>query len=156
MTALRAPTDPDPKADEGSHQFSYALYPHAGGWEDASTVLRGYEFNTPMIIVQTGQHHGQLPSSYSFLQLRQPNVVVSTLKKCEDDNSLVLRIYETAGRATGAHLQFPHPLVRAEETDLIEWNQKPISGGDLKEGALNISLKPFEIKTLKLSIGKEQ
>jgi alpha-mannosidase len=156
MTALRAPTDPDPKADEGKHQFSYALCPHARSWEDGSTVRRGYEFNTPMIIVQTDQHHGQLPSSYSFLQLSQPNVVVSTLKKCEDDNGLILRFYETAGKATQAHLQFPQPIVRAGEMDLIEWSEQPISSTDLKEGALNVSLKPFEIKTLKLLLGKEQ
>ena len=38
ITLLTGPTDPDPDADTGSQQFSYALYPHAGTWEDAQTV----------------------------------------------------------------------------------------------------------------------
>ena len=38
ISLLRSPTEPDPEADRGHHHFSYALYPHAGGWQQALTV----------------------------------------------------------------------------------------------------------------------
>jgi alpha-mannosidase len=156
MTALRSPTDPDPKADEGRHEFSYALYPHAGSWEEGRTVLRGYEFNTPMVTQLTDQHHGVLPATYSFIETDDPNVVLSTLKKCEDDGSFILRFYETVGRGGATRLKFWQPVVGAAETNLIEWDENPIVDVAPGAGVLNVRLKPYEIKTLKLSLGKEQ
>ncbi len=34
ISLLRAPRSPDPEADIGRHAFTYALLPHAGGWQD--------------------------------------------------------------------------------------------------------------------------
>jgi len=156
MTALRSPTDPDPKADEGQHEFSYALYPHAGSWEEGRTVLRGYEFNTPMVTLLADPHHGVLPATYSFIQTEDPNVVLSTLKKCEDDGSFILRFYETVGRGSATRLKFWQPVVSAAETNLIEWDENPIVDLAPRASVLNVGLRPYEIKTLKLSLGKEQ
>ena len=156
MTLLRSSTDPDPKADEGRHEFSYSLYPHGGGWETAGTALRAYEFNTPMVVIPTDQHHGQYTPSHSFFTIRPSTVVLTALKKCEDDGSLILRFFETTGKATQAQILFPHPIVNAAETDLIEWNEQRFVTEGLKEGAIQLSLKPFEIRTLKLRLGSEQ
>ena len=41
LTLLRSPTWPDAEADRGRQQFTYAIYPHAGGWKGAQTVRRG-------------------------------------------------------------------------------------------------------------------
>ncbi|MDX6636581.1 MAG: alpha-mannosidase, partial [Solirubrobacterales bacterium] len=38
ISLLRAPTDPDPDADQGSHELTYALVPHSGGWQEAGVV----------------------------------------------------------------------------------------------------------------------
>jgi len=156
MTLLRSSTDPDPKADEGRHEFSYSLYPHGGGWEAAGTVLRGYEFNTPMVAIPTDQHHGQYRPSHAFFTIKPSTVVLTALKKCEDDGSLILRVYETTGKPTQAQILFPHPVVSAAETDLIEWDERRFVTEGLKEGAIQLSLKPFEIRTLKLRLGSEQ
>src|SRR5262249_13023074 len=45
LSVLRAPTWPDPHADEGVHRFTYALYPHAGGWREGGTLQRAHELN---------------------------------------------------------------------------------------------------------------
>jgi alpha-mannosidase len=39
-----------------------------------------------------------------FLSIDSPNVVVSDVKQAEDGNDLIIRCYETAGRATRASL----------------------------------------------------
>jgi len=155
MTALRSPTDPDPKADAGRHEFSYALYPHAGNWEDGQTVLRGCEFNAPFVFRVADQHHGELPSTASFLEVNKPTVVVSAIKKCEDDNSLVVRLYQAVEMPVHVQLKCYRPIVNPVETDLVEWEARPIAPGDRREGAVTIRLKPFELKTLKFSLGKE-
>jgi alpha-mannosidase len=35
LSLLRSPEWPDPHADEGHHDFTYSMYPHAGGWREA-------------------------------------------------------------------------------------------------------------------------
>ncbi len=52
LTLLRSPNWPDPTADRGYHEFTYAIYPHSGSWQAAETVKRGYEFNSPLQALQ--------------------------------------------------------------------------------------------------------
>ena len=107
LSLLRSPEWPDPHADEGHHEFTYSLYPHAGSWRDAQTVRRGYELNYKMIAVQPHKHEGKLPSEHSFVGVESDNVVLTAIKKSEDDDSLILRFYEWAGKAADVKLHLP-------------------------------------------------
>ena len=66
LSLLRSPEWPDPHADEGHHEFTYSLYPHAGNWRDAQTVRRGYELNYRLIAIRSHKHEGTLPSRTFF------------------------------------------------------------------------------------------
>lgn len=156
MTALRSPTDPDPKADEGGHEFRYALCAHAGGWRQGQAVRRGYEFNAPLIAYQSTQHRGTLPSSFSFVQVDNPDLVLSAMKKAEDDNDLVVRIYEASGQPTRGTISFWQSIHRAGETNLIEWHPCPVDIRNIVSRDLVLDWKPTETKTLKLSLGRPQ
>lgn len=48
LSLLRAPTAPDPDADQGMHHFSFAIYPHAGTFAQSDVADVAYAFNTPM------------------------------------------------------------------------------------------------------------
>src|SRR5256885_17260938 len=48
MSLLRAPKSLDPEADMGTHEFAYALMPHAGGWREAGVVAEALRFNVPV------------------------------------------------------------------------------------------------------------
>lgn len=74
LSLLRSPEWPDPHADEGHHEFTYALYPHAGTWREAGTVRRGYELNSRLMVVPTGNHLGSLASEHSFIQVQADDV----------------------------------------------------------------------------------
>ena len=154
MTVLRSPTDPDPKADEGFHEFRYALYAHAGSPQDGGTVRRGFEFNTPLISILTDQHPGNLPPAFSFIKTDNSDVVISTLKKAEDDDDLILRLYEAAGRISQTKINLWRSVTDVKETDLMEWNPRPMVPGNSNANILDLALKPTEIKTLKFSLGK--
>ncbi|MFP4120591.1 MAG: alpha-mannosidase [Coleofasciculus sp.] len=52
LTLLKSPMWPHPDADRGIHHFTYALYPHAGTWQAAKTVQRGYELNFPLQVIR--------------------------------------------------------------------------------------------------------
>ena len=48
LTLLRSSKWPDPTADRGYHEFTYAIYPHSGTWQAAQTVRKGLELNSSL------------------------------------------------------------------------------------------------------------
>jgi alpha-mannosidase len=153
LSLLRSPEWPDPHADEGEHEFTYSLYPHGGTWREAQTVLRGYELNYPLFSRQTESHAGKLPTSDSFVQVEPDNVVLTAVKKAEDDNALILRFYEWAAREGDVTLHVPSGAQSASETDLME---RPITDLAVKQGTVVIHTKPYEIKTVKVNFVRQQ
>ena len=147
LSLLRSPEWPDPHADEGHHEFTYSLYPHAGSWRDAQTVRRGYELNYKLIAVQSQKHDGTLPAEHSFVGIEADNVVLTAIKKSEDADSLVLRFYEWAGKEVEVKLHLPPGAQSASETDLME---KPMADLAVHNDAVTVHTKPYEIKTLKV------
>jgi len=146
LSLLRSPEWPDPHADEGHHEFTYSLYPHAGSWRDAQTVRRGYELNYKPIAIQSQKHDGTLPAEYSFVKIESDNVVLTAVKKSEDDDSLVLRFYEWDGKAVDVKLHLPAGAQAASETDLME---KSITELAVHDDIVTVHTKPYEIKTIK-------
>ena len=148
LSLLRSPTWPDPKADRGHHHFQYALYPHAGSWKDALTVRRGYEFNYPLTAIVTRAHTGPLPAEYSFTSIPQENVVLTAVKKAEDANSLIFRVYEWAGKDSTVELCVPPGATGATGTNLMETPEgRPLaSDGDV----FRVPIHPYEILTIRV------
>lgn len=147
LSLLRSPEWPDPHADEGHHEFTYSLYPHSGGWKDALTIRRGYELNYKLLSLAFGQHQGILATEHSFLQAQSDNVIVTALKKAEDDNALVVRFYEWAGKDGDVTIQLPPGAESAAETDLME---KSIGSLAVRGDSATLHTKPYEIKTFKV------
>jgi alpha-mannosidase len=147
LTLLRSPAWPDPHADEGAQQFTYSIYPHKGGWEQAETVRRGYEFNVPLLVHVDSSHAGTLPTAQSLLSIDAPSVILSAMKKAEDDDSLVLRFYAAGQNVGETTLTLPRAATEAAETDLMEHTTAPLA---VQGNKLRLNLKPYEIKTVKI------
>src|SRR5580698_10470693 len=152
LSLLRSPEWPDPHADEGPHDFTYSLYPHGGTWREAQTIRRGYELNDKLISLQTEKHRGSLAAEHSFVQIGPDNVVLTAFKRAEDDNSLILRFYEWAGKESDVTLQLPRGAQSAEETDHME---RPIGSLSTHAGTVTVQTKPYEIKTIKVRFAAE-
>ena len=48
LSLLRAPTLPDANADQGAHEFSFAIYPHANAFDESDVVEVAEAFNNPL------------------------------------------------------------------------------------------------------------
>ena len=114
--------------DQGTQTFTYGLYPHDGSWENAETVRRAKVMNCRPIALFETYHEGRLEQTGSLMEVNQENIVVEVLKKAEDGSGdLILRAYETAGRAVKAELTI-----------------------GVLEQTIEANFQPFEIKTLRL------
>jgi alpha-mannosidase len=153
LTLLRSPTWPDAEADQGHHHFRYALYPHAGTWQQANTVRHGYEYNYPLTAVVTTAHPGTLPASHSFASVTPENVVLTAVKKAEDSDALIFRVYEWAGKASTVEFHLPPGASGASVVNLME---TPEGGALTVSGdVVKVPIKPFEILTLRVDYSKK-
>ncbi|HEY9666844.1 MAG TPA: alpha-mannosidase, partial [Coleofasciculaceae cyanobacterium] len=125
LTLLRSPSWPDPEADRGIHQFTYALYPHGGSWQSAATVRRGYELNLPLIVLQSSQigicDSKPLQPMGRFLDLQAENLILMAFKRSEDtSNQWILRCYECHGDLAELSLKSDLKLEITNSVDLLE------------------------------------
>ncbi|MCD6287415.1 MAG: hypothetical protein J7M39_16030, partial [Anaerolineae bacterium] len=79
-----------------------------------------------------------------------PNVVIEAVKRAEDGDDIVIRLYEATGASVDAALSLNFPVAAASEADLME---NVLEVLDVVEGAVRLSFTPFEIKTLRLELG---
>jgi alpha-mannosidase len=148
ITLLRSPKWPDAEADMGHHHFHYALYPHAGTWKDALTVRHGWEYNYPLTAVVTTAHAGTLPAEHSFASVSPENVVLTAVKKAEDANGLIFRVYEWAGKQSTVEFHVPPGATSATVTNMME-----IPEGDplpVTSDTVHVPIKPYEILTIRV------
>ncbi|HEY5703972.1 MAG TPA: glycoside hydrolase family 38 C-terminal domain-containing protein, partial [Terrimicrobiaceae bacterium] len=147
LSLLRAPGSPDPLADRGRHQFSYALLPHTG---DLRHVIdQAYSMNVPLLVRDLKPGEGSLPASHSFFLTDRPGAVVETIKVAEDGAAIIVRLYESEGGRGPLTLTTTLPVRKAWLASLLETEQKSLS---IKNGSVRLDLKPFEIVTIKYAL----
>jgi alpha-mannosidase len=144
LSLLRGPTHPDPDADLGLHEFTYALMPHPGDFREAGVIEAAEDLNTPLLL--TG---GDLPagSSRSLIEIDTRQVIVEAIKRAEDSDAVVIRLYEAWGGSCRARVRTTLPAKRAWLCDLLERERTEVQ---VKNGELELELTPFKILTLKL------
>ena len=148
LTLLRSATWPDPDADQGHQHFSYALYPHAGSWKQALTERHGYQYNYELRAQQLVPHAGSLPLAHSYASVSPENVVLTAVKRAEDDNGLIFRVFEWAGKQGDVTFTVPGGATAATETNLMEkptGSPLPLSGDKV-----TAHISPYEILSIRV------
>lgn len=103
----------------GSHTYHFSFTSHSGDWRENVHQIAGA--NHPLVpVIAKSTQHATLPSTLSFFSVDQPQVVISALKKCEDDNHLIVRTYENHGTDCDIQLQSFMPISHILQTDMIE------------------------------------
>jgi alpha-mannosidase len=147
LSLLRAPTWPDPVADRGLHHFRYRLLPHAGDLRDGGVIDAGYDLNVALRCVPTSAHAGVAAPIGSLLSVDADHVVIEAVKAGDDDDALVVRMYEAWGRRGAVTIRAPWDIRRATVTDLLERDTAPVPTVGPR---VTVDVVPFQIVTLKL------
>ncbi|KAI7899040.1 glycosyl hydrolases family 38 N-terminal domain-containing protein [Cokeromyces recurvatus] len=106
LSLLRSPKAPDSNCDVGHHSFKYAIYPHPNHFLQSNVVQEGYNFNSPLItrVIAEDKTFDLKSALPQFRIENAPNVVLDTIKKAEDSNHVIMRIYEAYGGHAQARL----------------------------------------------------
>jgi alpha-mannosidase len=143
LSLLRAPTDPDPDADQGGHAFAYAILPHAGAWHEAGVVAAARRFNHPL---RWAPAPAVGAAGRPLARCDDPHLVLDTIKPAEDSDATVLRLYEAHGARGTAEVRLDPPPATARRASLLE------EPGDRMEvrpgGGIVVAYGPHEVVTI--------
>ncbi|MDJ0659259.1 MAG: alpha-mannosidase [Crocosphaera sp.] len=142
LTLLKSPRWPDPTCDIGNHEFTYAIYPHQGGWEEAKTVQKARELNIPLKVMIPNKinKQGTLPLIFSGLKIEPDNLIISALKPTEDgSNHYILRCYECEGKPATMEIDSDLNLKVGQRVNLLE-----------EETNDENQIKPWQISSFKV------
>lgn len=133
----------------GRHVVQYTLVPHAGDWQ-ARMVAEAERLHCPLLVVQTDQHDGPLPTTHSFIALEPPAVELSAVKKAEDRDALLVRVYNPTDAAQSASLTCGWNVTGAQ---LVTLEELPVDGGTLPvtDKRVVFEVGPKKIVTLALT-----
>ncbi len=142
LTLLRGPEYPDPLADLGEHEFTYALLPHEGDWRQGGTVQQAWQLNVPLFAIPTDVQRELI----SFINVDGP-AIIETLKYADDGHGAILRMYEPYGSRGRVIVGVNFPVGSVTECNLVEENLGDV---DFEDEEFSFDIKPFEIRTFRL------
>ncbi len=144
LSLIKSAIEPDPDADRGHHEFTYALLPHQGDWYEGGTVKEAWALNNPL---RTGAG-AAAKAEASLLRVSSDNVMIDAVKKAEDSDSLIVRLHDYSGMREKVVLTSDLNVVSWQECDLME---RPIGEPQAAE-RVEFNLLPYELRTFKLDI----
>lgn len=131
----------NPFFQPGDHSYHFSLTSHAPA--SIAREEQGVSANIPAQVVfnPVQSINASLAENTSFFSVNNPNIKVTALKKCEDDNSFIVRLYNTSPEEQTASLKMYHQPVEIIQTNLIE---------EEKQGVETIKLGKYAIETYKI------
>ena len=145
LTLIKCGTYPNPYADKEQHEFTYALYPHAGSFRQGGTIQAAYQLNRPLKAVKT-TGGGALPAEYSLVRCDAENVIIEAVKRADSGSGLVVRLYDAWNTKRKTALRFGFAIKKAYLCDMLEnkLQELPVENGN----AVPLALSNFEIATV--------
>jgi alpha-mannosidase len=151
LTLIKSSVRPDALADKMLHSFTYSLLPHTSSLQESEVVHEGYNLNYPLhAVLVPAQPNGTLAPEYTFATTnRSHEVIVETVKRAEDGNGWIVRVYEAQhSRHQRVELAFGQPISRTVECNLVEEGESPVEIVDGNK--ITFPITPYEIKTFRL------
>ena len=133
----------------GRHRFTYVLLPHYGPYNYAGVVQSAYALNAPVRHAFLTPKRGENGSLPVLIDCDDRNIVIESVKKAEEGNDLIVRLYECHNARGRAELSCAVPFKSAAICDLEE---NVLSEIEMVDHAVPIEYRPFEIVTVRLRV----
>lgn len=142
ITLIKSAIDPYPAADNGYHEFTYSIFAHEGNWQKGQTMEEAFDLNVPLMVLE-----GEVAEEAAFFEVDATNVLLDTVKKAEDDERVILRLYEYMNRQTDVTIASHKTIERAVLCNMLEEEEQELI---VEENQIHVSFKPFEVQTVKV------
>ena len=141
LTLHRGGTHPDVTGDEGVHEMTYSLYPHAEGFTTENVIREAYLLNIPAVCV-----NGSADAVAPFMKISAENVICEAIKPAAyKDNAFVVRLYEAERNKTKCVVTVPNSVKKVYRCNILEDIKEEIP---VVDGKIDLTFKPFQIVSL--------
>ncbi|HKK17072.1 MAG TPA: glycosyl hydrolase-related protein, partial [Opitutales bacterium] len=136
----------------GTHTIRYAIRPHEGNWQDANIPLAAEHFNVPVRLLQTRpwQPKGESVAPGSLFEIENPDLRFSALKRAEDGQGWVLRIFNPTSERQVGGIRFFRPVEAAWSCNLDEARQEEL--GIREQQVVEVTCEPEKIVTVAFQV----
>ena len=128
----------------GDHYFSFTLTSHKPGWENGYRT--GMEANEKLraVFLPNSFATASLPEELSFFSSDKDNLIISTVKKAEDYNTTVIRLYNISGKETEVRIKGFKGFSNVSKSSLIE---EPANAITTENGCIHQTIGKYSIET---------
>jgi len=147
ITLIKSALRPDETADRCDHHFTYSIYPHEGSWQHSNVQQSATELNMPLHGKEITESNNR-KASFGLLSVNSSHIVIDTIKRAEDENAYIVRLYEYKNhKDQSVKLTFSIPVTKVIETNLIE---REIGEVEVQNDQICFDITGYEIKTYKV------
>ena len=131
----------------GKHSYSFAIYPHSRGWQEAKVPEKAARFHTPLKVAQHGKGNGRLPSEKSWLSIEPDVLLLSAFKKKEESNNYIVRFYNPLEEDVAAVINIP---VENKRAWLCNMNEERLQELKKEDRQIRINAMKKKVYTIEL------
>jgi alpha-mannosidase len=129
----------------GNHDFHNVFTSNKAGSEKGQRIAKQENEPISVVIYPETSTESFLPESLSFFSIDSDNVIVTTIKKAEDSEEVIARMYNVNGRDEKVNLSSHFNISSYKQTNIIEENPILVSP-QLKVGSYAIETFSLDIK----------
>lgn len=131
----------------GNHSYQFSLTSNNGDWHNS--VHNGKQQNQPLqpFVLNVNAPKEGLPLSYSFAGVNADNLVISAIKKSEDDNSIIMRLVDMQGKSADATINWFGKSNIVSTTNMIEEDDQPLV---ISADKIVLPVKAYSIETIRI------
>ncbi|MBD3354093.1 MAG: hypothetical protein GF364_21605 [Candidatus Lokiarchaeota archaeon] len=146
----------------------YAIFPMKNNWLESNLIMSSEEFILPLryeehwdvFRLKRYNPRKHLPVKYSLFKIVEGNVRLTSIKKAEKNQDLIIRIHNLSSK--NENVKIEHDLNIAE-VKIVNLNEERIKNQDVlaneierTEKLIKLTLKPFKIITLSMNLSKKK
>jgi mannosylglycerate hydrolase len=129
--------------------YEYAIYPHTGDWVEGKVYVEADKLNAKPAATQISMNRGgDLSPVASHYAVDNDALVVSAVKKAEDRDSVIVRLFNPTGKMQKGSVTFGLPVSNAWKNNMIEVRGEELS---LVDGAVSLSVPKGKIITIEVA-----
>jgi mannosylglycerate hydrolase len=130
----------------GKYEMEYSIIPHSGNDIDSKISQKSNEYTSPMYAVPVYYmtENGLFDDEYTFIKLLDHRIAISAVKKCENDNGIIVRIFNTTNQNIGfAKIYFNSEIFK--NVEIADLNESLLTQ---KDDRIHINHNEIEIKNI--------
>lgn len=130
----------------GEHSFEFAVHPHNKQWDDAQLYNKALGYVVAPSAVQSGiPSEGSINTNTSFVNISNPNLILSCFKRSENKKGFILRLYNPTEKDLSGYVEFGFNPKNAQ---LVNLEEIALSSLVADNSRIFIEVRPKKIVTI--------